>query len=117
MQKIPLLLKEDGAQLDQAWKGEVRVPGGLGNTTNLERRHDTNTPLNIAVVLLRVVSRRCTGIHSPKQLQETGDEPSGKAAGGGYAAAWAHSLEHPQHGRHLEAAPTHFPPPSSVACL
>lgn len=81
----------------------------------LEGRHYKNVPLNTAVVLLCVVSGGCTRIHSPKQLQETGDEPSGKAAGGGHAAAWAHSLEHPQHGRHLEAAPTHFPPPSSMA--
>lgn len=108
---MPLLLKEDGAQLEQAWKGEVRVPGGLGNTANSEGRYDTNTPLNTPVVLPHVISGRHTRIDSPKQLQETGGEPSGKAAGGGHAAAWAHSLEHPQHGRHLETAPTHFPQP------
>lgn len=69
------------------------------------------------VILPHVICGRHTRIHSPKQLQETGGELSGKAAGGGYAAAWAHSLEHPQHGRLLEAAPPHFPLPSSVACL
>lgn len=103
--------------MEQVWKGEVRMPGGLGNTANLEGRHNTNTPLNIPAVLLHVVSGRCLRIHSPNKLQESRDEPSGKAAGGGHAAAWAHRLKHPQHGRHLEAAPIHFPPPSSVACL
>lgn len=67
---MPLLLKEDEAQLEQAWKGEVRVPGGLGSTTNSEGRHDTNTPLNRAVALPCVVSGRRTGIHSPKTAPE-----------------------------------------------
>lgn len=75
------------------------------------------THLNIPAIVLCVISGRRTRIHSPKQLQETGDEPSGKAVAGEHAAAWAQSLEHPQHGRHLGAAPAHFPPPSSMACL
>lgn len=59
VQKRPLLLKQDEAQPEQAWRREVRVSGGLRNTTNMEGRHDTNTPLNTPEAFLHTVSGRC----------------------------------------------------------
>lgn len=64
MQKRALLLKQDEAQAEQAWRREVRASGGLRNTTNMEGRHDTNIPLNTPQAFLHAVSGRCIRSHT-----------------------------------------------------